>query len=204
MQDIRSARFVATNFVQLQGLRILPIGFCVILVSIWSILQIDHRQTVVIPIIILGVSALAYWRVDRFYAHNYGRVKQTSRLRWKEITLMIVGGILGLASFWVDNTFRPPVSVVGLVFVAAMLTDYFRVNWRDDWREFWFYPASALLILVTDLLPVLVGPAFWPSLGIRSKLVGTFLVVGVLSIPLGVLSHRYFLSILPPSRDIQP
>jgi hypothetical protein len=203
MQDIRSARFVTANYMQLQGLRILPLGICVILVCIWAILQIDHRLTLVVPLIILAATAYAFWRIDRFYTQHYGRVKPSSRLRWKEIVLMVLGGILGLASFWVDNSLRPPVSVVGLMFVAAMLMDYFRVNWRDNWREFWFYPAFALVILVVDLLPVLAGPDFWPSLGIRSKLVGTFLVFGVVMIPLGLLSHRYLLRILPPNLDGQ-
>jgi hypothetical protein len=195
---------VAANLLQLQGLRILPIGVGVILIEVWSILPVNHHQTLAVPWIILGLGALVYWRIDRYYTRQFGRVRQTNRLRWKEIILMILGGILGLAGFWVDVTFKWRVSAVGLVIVAGMIADYLRVNWRDDWQEFWFYPALAVGILIVDVLPLPVGPAFWPSLGIRSAMDGILIVTGIGMIILGVLSHGYLLRILPLKQDVQP
>ncbi len=204
MQDPKTVRFITTNLCQLQGLRILPIGVYVILIVVWTLQQVDHRRTLEIPLIIFGLAALACWLIDRYYTRNFGRVKQTRRLMWKEIILMTLGAILGLAGFWVDTTFRLPFSMVGLVIVAGMFADYFRVNWRANWQDLWFYPALGLVILAINLLPLVLGTSFWPAMGIRSALLGMLLVVGVAMILIGLLSHLYLKRNLPPATALQP
>jgi protein-S-isoprenylcysteine O-methyltransferase Ste14 len=84
--------------------------------------------------------------------------------------------------------------------LATSLLEYFwRVN-KSEWKKIpRLFPeniAGAGLIVILSLLP-LFGISWWILLGIKSQIVGIFMVFGILIIVTGVWGHIRLLRILP-------
>lgn len=191
MQDLKMIRFVTGNFSQLQGLRMVPVGLMVLLVSFWANTLGSHKGSLLVPLVLFGASILAYLLVDRYYSRTYGRVRQDRKLWRKDMFLGLAGAILALVAFWVEVIFRFQYSLVGLAVVAGLIADYFRANWRLGWRELWYYPVMAVVMLVLSLAPLIAGAEFWPSIGVKMPVYGILMAAGIMIVLIGFWSHSY-------------
>jgi hypothetical protein len=184
-------QFITANYSRLQGLRAIPVGMLAVFASVWALYNQGPTADLSAPILVAIVTALLYWLTDRYYSHAFGQVKQMPRQRMREFVLSAGSGMLGLLAFGLDTTEVLPISTLGLVFAVSFLEYFWRVN-RSEWGKiFTLFPeniVAAILTTVISILP-LFGISWWNALGIKSQVVGVFLVVGVVMILTGVWGH---------------
>lgn len=140
MNDIKQIRFVATNFYNLQGLRAVPLGVCLLLLSFWANGLQGPARDFLVPVSVLIVSLVFLFAIDRYYLQNFGRVQRTPESRHLESLFSIVGGILALGALWLDISFELPVNLLGLVFAVGLLADYIRLTWLVKGHYLLYYP----------------------------------------------------------------
>jgi DNA-binding transcriptional ArsR family regulator len=195
MINLNQVHSLTTNFSSYQGLKGIPLGLLLMILSLWASAQAGPGPALYFPVGISIVFVYLYWIVNRFYARVYGVVvpdnnqKIISRVR--EISL----GIGALLAFWVDVSFSPAFSTLGLVFASALLVDYSRVAGKSGDRLLLFYPIAALLITILSLIPVL-NVNWWEPLGIKALLLAVCATAGLLFIILGVITHISFENLL--------
>lgn len=198
-------RFIAANYSRLQGLRAIPVGILSVFVSIWALYNHGSSAHLSEPILVAFLTALLYWLTDRYYNRVYGQVKPASRQRRSEFVASVAFGMLGLLAFILDTTRLLPISTLGLVLAASFFEYVWRAN-RSEWGKILtLFPENiiaAILIIIISLLPLL-GISWWNSLGIRSQVVGVFMIFGVIIILTGIWGHIRLLRILPAG-EVKP
>lgn len=184
-------RFITANYSRLQGLRAVPVGILAVFVSVWSLYNHGPSADLSVPILVAAAVALLYWLTDRYYNHAFGQVKQTSLQRKREWVAAIAAGILGFLAFLLDTTQALPISMIGLVFAASFLEYFVRAK-REEWSKIFIYfpenVVAAGLIAIISILPIF-GISWWESIGIRSQVVGVFMVVGIVILLTGIWGH---------------
>jgi hypothetical protein len=191
-------QFMVANYSKLQGLREVPFGLLAAAVSVWAMHNHGPAADLTLPILFAIGAALLYWLIDRFYAHTFGRVRQTAKMRLWEITVSIFGSLLALLAFWLDITKNLPFSALGLLFAAMLFEDFWRATHSGIERALCLYPENfmaACLILVLSFLP-LIGLAWWEKLGLRSQAVSMVVVFGILLVLAGTWGHLRMVHIL--------
>jgi hypothetical protein len=192
MQDrYQQIQFIAANYSRLQGLRAIPVGMLAVFVSVWTLYNQGPTADLTAPIVVTIVTALLYWLTDHYYNRVFGKVKQTSRQRRWEFISSVGFGILGLLAFGLDTTEVMPISTLGLVFAISFFEYFWRAN-KFEWRKFFtIFPengVAAILVFVISILP-LFGVFWWTAIGIKSQVVGVFMVVGIVIILTGIWGH---------------
>ncbi|HWQ45465.1 MAG TPA: hypothetical protein VN376_01290 [Longilinea sp.] len=200
MNDMREIRFVATNFSNLQGLKAVPLGILLVLVSLWAN-SLDHAAgftDLLVPILeALGTFTLIIV-IDRYYRRTFGRVQRTPESLRLEGLISVIGGVIALGAVWLDMTRTLPLSLVGLVFAAGLLADYVRITWLVKGRFLLYYPIGALIMAVMSILPLIGLPEWWHACGFVSQMIGITIVIGILSIIAGFWGHIYLVRTLSP------
>jgi len=200
MKAIPQTRFLAMNYTALQGLRIIPLGLCLLLVSLWAnAIPSGPARDLTIPILCALACLLAYIITGQYYKHSFGEVKQTITRRHLEQVVMVVGGMLALAAFWLDNLFDLRICFTGLVLAGALLLG--SDNAISGLNAFSITKIGASIwMLVASISPLLFGQSWWTVLGIKSLLLGIMMMCGILMIIEGVITHLFLLSSLPSPR----
>jgi hypothetical protein len=197
MKTVSEVRFVATNYSNLQGLRVVPLGLCLVLVSLWAnSLQHPLKNLFVLVVSIVG-SMLLLFAIDRYYLHAFGRVQRTPESRRLEWLVSLVGGILALGAFWLDASVIMPVSLIGLVFAVGLLADYIRITWLVKGRFLLYYPLGAILMAGVSVLPLLGGSNWWQAWGLKNQMLGIAIAVGIYTIIAGIWGHVFLVRTLP-------
>jgi len=204
MDDLARIRFVTANYSTLQGLRSLPIGVGLAAASYWSSLQQGPSRDLTYPILFAGVCSLAYWMIDRYYARVFGRVKLPRRW-WPGSLVRLLFAPLALAAFVFDTTPQVqgrifgnelPVSVFALLTAAGILFDGCLSIW--PFRRYRKTVASYLAIVGAGSL-LLIAASFHQALfagwaaaaGLRSSVDASYILVGVVLVLLGLVTHIY-------------
>lgn len=197
MQPIHKTRFLATHYSSLQGLRSVPIGLCLLLVSLWAnslfgIITKDFTW----PVIFVVGAVLLFITIDQYYKRTFGEVTRTPAARRTESILAIVGGVLILGAFWLDGSFELPFVSIGLAFAAAFVFDnpkaLFPLNKFSGVILFF----SACLIFLS-VSPLFVGATWWNIFGIKSASLGICLLAGVFFMVAGLIWHAFLVTSLP-------
>lgn len=217
MEDPNKIRFIATNYVNLQGLRNIPLGIFLLLIAIltnymWANglagapLWTREFTEVGKYFIILGgliVSVIgSLFLINKYYLNYFGKVQRTpesSRFEW---LISIVGSILALGALWVDITQKLPVSFLGLVFAAGLIADYLRLTWLVGGRFLIYYPLGALFTVFVSILPLFGISKWWLIVGLANELIGISMVVGVFCVFAGVWGHLFLLRTLSPRLEV--
>ena len=195
--EIQKTRFLAMNFARLQGLRAVPTGLLLFLVSFWANTLRGPARDFILPGSAVVVCGGLYILVDRYYQRTFGRVVASSESRRADLLLSVIGGLVGLAAFLVDVRLSLPVSFIGLVFAGAFLWEYFRMVRNIQHWYVPLMPIFGLLIALFSLLPALGLGGWWQQIGVKNELLGVCLVVGAVLVVAGLLSHLYFIRTLP-------
>jgi hypothetical protein len=197
MQDVKQIRLVATNFSNLQGLRAVPLGLCLVLVCLWANgIQYPVRDFIV-PVVGVVGSLMLLFAIDRYYLHAFGRVQRTPESRRLEWLISAAGGILALGAFWLDTTVKLPVSLLGLVFAAGLLADYIRTTWLVRGRFLLYYPLGAFLMAGVSVLPLFGVSFWWQTCGLKNQMLGIAIAIGIFTIFAGFWGHVFLARTLP-------
>lgn len=197
-------RFLTANFSYLQGLRAVPLGAGLLLITAW-VNAFVHAPTNLLPIALpVGLGMLvSSWLIDRYYTRTFGVVKRAHLSLLVELAMMVGGGLLGLAAFWADISLHLPFVACGLLFAVGTLADYFRLLWMAQCRPFTVYrlaPVLAGLMGLISFMPML--DRVWLSqLGFHSPLLGVLILDSGLIILFGLWSHWYFTRTLAPKTE---
>jgi hypothetical protein len=199
MKNLKEVRFVATNYFNLQGLRMVPFSLMLVLVSLWANgvkYPVSVKNYLVLILILLACS-IFFYGINRYYLRIFGQVKRTPESLRLEWLFGVVSGVLALGAFWLDVSVKLPLSLIGLVFAAGLLADYIRITWLVKGRFLLYYPIGALLMVITSILPLLGLPVWWHAVGLRSQIFGIAIMIGVISILAGIWGHIFLLRTLP-------
>lgn len=197
MNNIKQIRFIATNFYNLQGLRIVPLGFCLLLAILWANGLQGPARDFLIPVSGLIGSLILIFAIDRYYLHAFGRVQRTPESRRLEWLISVVGGILALGAFWLDISFKLPVSMLGLVFATGLLADYIRITWLVKGHYLLYYPLGAILMAGVSILQLLGVSNWWQAIGLKNQLLGISMAIGVFTVIAGIWGHIFLVRTLP-------
>jgi hypothetical protein len=205
MQNHKFIRFVVASYPYLQGLTVVPLGLCLMVVAIWANSLHRHAE----PLEVIFISAisngllLTSWLSSRYYVRTFGKTLLSQQGKRFEIISILLGVPLALGAFWLDVNRKLPFSAVGLIFALAMLSIYIWVTWPVKGRYLLYYPVVAMLIVLVSILPWLGLPSWWEVFGFHSQLISVVTVTGLLFIIMGVWSHIFLMRVLPPVKEAE-
>lgn len=198
MQEIDRIRFVTTNFSNLQGLRNLPIGACLLVITICASQNqsTDNGWSFLVSILTILICAALYYFIDRFYLAAYGRVKRTSQSRQLEWLVSILMGCFALIAFWVDVSLTWQISLFGLVFAAGLLIDNFRFTWFVKGARLIFYPIGAVFIAIISCLSVFGLSGWWLYFGFSDQLFAVVVFIALYVVFASIIGHLHLTRLL--------
>lgn len=192
MQNAQKAQFLAVNYSRLQGLKGFPIGLLLMVTVLWANAPTTDRNWVLL-FMAAALSLALYIGVDRYYASRYGIVEGAPRQKRVDYAAAALVGLAGLAAFLAEITYDLPFSPVGLVFAVAALFEYFRIVQVGKHAFYrWLMLLSFFVILAVSLLPLVGLGHLWPSLGLRSPLLGILFVTSLVMLVTSLFGHLYF------------
>lgn len=198
MNSIKQTRFFAQNYPQLQGLRAVPSGLCLLVITLWANLQHGPARDLTFPILAALVCGVFYILIDQYYNRVYGRVKRL--YSHAELLLSAVCALLALVAFIIDTRNITNISLLGLVFaVTFAFTGYW--YWRSAAVLFAVSLALSGLFAVLSLLPLVGIQDWWSLLGLKYSLLAFTFLFGIFGVLGGVISHIYFIRSLPASSE---
>ncbi|HJU90264.1 MAG TPA: hypothetical protein VJ672_12775 [Gemmatimonadaceae bacterium] len=182
LPDLARVHAVTANLFFWQGLRFVPLGLGLVLLSAsyaswWPLADAWHDPF----LIVLLVTALsASSAIGTYYGRAYGRVRGVpgahatrTRMKW-----LVVYPAMAL-SLIADGVLAPPVFISGLVWGVGIL-----LYWWSTGRGRLHYPGAALLS---------ASAVAWPALGFSASGVPTvnlFMgLIGIIYVICGVLDH---------------
>ncbi len=199
MNDLDRIRMITVNFSMLQGLKMVPLGLLLTVVSLWGNSGTGPRRDLLFPSACVVAAFFLYLLFSRYYAREYGTVQPSAVMRRNEIIRGLGGGIVALAAFLVDVNLKPPVSFIGLVLGLATLGEHVWLSRRIGGRVEPIIIGVALFITILSLLP-LAGVNWWQPLGIRARLFGICVITGIIFMVVGIWEHVRLVKLLPPPK----
>ncbi len=201
MNELDRIRLITVNFSTLQGLKMVPLGLLLTVISVWANYGTGTwRRAVIFPGTCVVVAFFLYLIASWYYARFYGTVRPTAAMRRSQVIRGLLGGLVGLLAFLADITYKLPISFIGLVFGLASLVENIWIARQTGVRIEAVSFGVAALLAVLSLLP-LAGVDWWRPLGMRSLLFGICVITGVLFIAQGIWEHTRLVRLLPVSGE---
>ena len=201
MNNNMQIRALTINYSVFQGLKSVPLGLLLSIMSLWASAQTGPASDLLFPLICSLLFFYLYWVIYQFYRQVYGVVMPTHQQRLLAGLRDAALGGAALAAFWIDVSMKPSVSVLGFIFAGAFLTDYLWIARQAKERLLLFYPAAALLLIFLSVLPAF-GVAWWNLMGIKALILAICTVAGLLFTVLGVLVHISLENMLLHSKEL--
>lgn len=196
MQSLKHTRFLTKNYSNLQGLRAIPSGLCILLVSLWANIQHGPARDLTLPILGAVACLILFLVIDRYYNRVFGKVKRI--YSHAELLFSGLSCLMALAAFIIDSDLglNLPFSTLGLVFAAVVLGS-------SVW--YWVQAKTLLvsnlllgvLIAILSVLPVFGVSDWWNTIGIKHFLLAMTMLFGIYIIIGGIVGHIYFIRSLP-------
>lgn len=198
MDTLKQTRFFAQNYPHLQGLRAVPAGICLLVITLWANVQSGPASDLTHPLLVALACLVLYILIDQFYRRVYGKVKRT--ITHAELFLQAVCVALALAAFVADTSDTINISLLGLVFAVTFAFTGFWY-WRPVTVLFVINLAVAVLLALLSLLPLVGIQSWWELLGIKHSLLAFTFLYGILVILGGISAHVYFIRSLPTAPE---
>ena len=195
MSNLKQVRRLTTNFSMYQGLKGIPLGLLLLIISLWASAKTGPAPALLFPVGSSILFVYLYWIVNQFYNRVYGVVIPENRQKIITHICEAVIGVGALIAFWADVTISPAFSTLGLVFASALLVDYVRVARKTEERLLLFYPLAVLLMTTLSLLPVF-DINWWAPLGIKALIYAICATAGLMFTVLGLIVHISFENLL--------
>ncbi len=198
MSDLNKTRFLAANYANLQGLHAVPLGLLLLIVVLWANTQTGRAANLTLPLLAAAILLALAVGIQRYYNTRFGKVKSTPRQKRLELLLSLGGGLVGLGAFLADIRLRLPFSCIGLVFAAAFVVEYWRMQQAAPGR--YLLPNTVVytvLMSIASLLPLFGLAGWWEWFGLRGQLYGILTVAALIILVAGLWGHWYFVRQLP-------
>lgn len=194
MKSITKIKFLSENYSTLHGLKVVPVGLCLFLISFWANISHYPIKDISLPIAIASGSLLLFIAIDQYYKRTFGKVKPASRrIQWIG---QFIWGILGFVAFWADVNFNLLVNFVGLIFASSFLLDKPKVTFPLN-RFTAIKLVLSICMIFASISPLYLGVKFWNAFGVRAIILGVTMLVGMLVVVQGVIWHIFFVKSLP-------
>ena len=191
MSNIKQVHRLTINFSMYQGLKGIPLGLLLLIISLWANAQTGPAPNLFFPVSISVIFVYLYWIVNQFYNRVYGVVVPENKQKINRHIQEAVIGVGALIAFWVDVSVSPAFSTLGLIFASALLVDYVRVARKTEDRLLLFYPIAAFLMTALSLVPVF-DVNWWAPLGFKALILAICSAAGLMFVVLGVITHISF------------
>lgn len=191
-----ATKFLSENYSVLQGLKAVPVGLGLFLISLWTNVVQYPIKNFLLPIVLVLSFLLLSLVIDRYYKNTYGEVKPISTKFGLYWIVAFICGLLGLVAFWVDVTQELPISFIGLLFALIFLFDKPMIRMPLN-RFSAVRLVTSICILLVSIAPLFLGKNWWNILGVRTNIVGDTMFIGMLIVLQGVIWHIFFVKSLP-------
>jgi hypothetical protein len=205
MTELRSLRFVTINYSRLQGLKVVPSGLLLFLISLWTNAQQERERDLSLPLIFLFGGILVYAVIDGYYRRTFGRVEQTMRALWTDVIFSTAFSVVVLLAVVWDMSWLGPISLFPLVFASGLLLDYLRMLRLAGNLPIATLPAALIcigLIALSAFLP-LAGADAWKAAGFRTPLFAVFSLNGILIVLYGLVGHLFLVRSMQPKGEVE-
>lgn len=196
MKSISQTKFLSENYSTLHGLKGVPVGLGLLLISLWANGLRDSTKNLALPIMLVSGCLLLLIAVDQYYKRTFGEVKPTFASRRTEQMGYLAFGVLALVAFWADVTYSLPVNFYGLLFAVILLIDKPKVTLPLNKFSI-IKLILSICIVLASVSPVFLGANWWNTLGVRTTLLGVTMLIGLLMVAEGVIWHTFFVKSLP-------
>lgn len=192
IRDLERIRYVTQNYERLQGLKVLPVGVFMLMISALTLFRLDlpgmtpeEEGTLFGVLLFFGglfgllVAVLIGWVIGGRYERRYGKARRL-RLSRRALVLIFVGTVAFYVADTVDAALPIPFYPSYLILGAAGV-----VFWWPERRFRSHYLAAAAVFVIVGLLPLLgVLPENYAEVpGL------IFLLLGLSTIAVGLLDH---------------
>ena len=196
MKSISQTRFLAENYSTLHGLKIVPLGACLLVISLWANRLHGPARDLSFPIIVLLGSLLLSLAAAGYYQRSFGMLKQTPAAQRLEHIEEFMLGTLALLAFWADVSLKLPISLTGLVLAVTLLAGRPRVSLPLNQYSV-IKLGLCICLALLSLAPLYSGMQWWQLLGVKSALLGVCMLAGAFIVVEGLLWHIFFILSLP-------
>jgi len=196
MKSITQTKFLSINYSTLHGLKIVPIGLSLLLISYWANISHYPIDNISLPIVFALGSLLLFITIDQYYKHTFGEIKPTFASRRTQRIEQFILGALALVAFWADVTFNLPVNFVGLLFASSFLFEKPRVTLPLN-KFSTIKLVLSICIILASISPLYLGANWWNTIGVRAPILGVTMLVGMLIVIQGTIWHFFFVTSLP-------
>lgn len=198
MNTIKQTRFFTKNYPNLQGLRAIPPGLLLLILSLWANLLREAAHDLTLPISVSLLCLAIYMLIDRYYNRVYGKVKRS--ISQNELFISAIGALLSLAAFYIDTHNIINISLMGLVFaIAFAFTGLW--YWRPATTLLYINIILAFSLVFLCFLPLIANQEWWLALGFKSRLLAFTFLYGLFCIVSGIVAHIYFIKSLPSIQE---
>ena len=196
MKSIAQTKFLSENYSTLHGLKVVPVGLCLFMISFW--VNISHYPIKIFswPIVLAFGSLLLFIVINQYYKRTFGEVKPTFASRRTQWIGQLIWGALAIVAFWIDVTFSLPVNFVGLLFALSFLIDKPKITLPLN-KFSTIKLVLSICIFLTSISPLCLGANWWNAFGVRTTILGVTMLVGMLVVIQGVIWHTFFVKSLP-------
>jgi len=196
MKNITQTKFLSKNYSTLHGLKGVPLGLCLFLISFWANISHYPVKNISLPIVFALGSLLLFIAIDQYYKRTFGEVKQTFASRRAQWIEQFILGTLAIVAFWIDVTFNLPVNFIGLLFALSYLFDKPKITSPSNKYSIIKLVLSICMILAS-ISPLFLGVNWWNTIGVRAPIIGVTMLVGMLGVIQGAIWHIFFVTSLP-------
>jgi len=193
-------KFISENYSMLHGLKAVPIGLLLFIVSYWAnkvsspIINYSLLLSILIGVLLL------YLAINRYYKNTFGIIKPTHSTRRRYWATQLVLGSLGLIALWIDIKYNLPISLIGLGVVSVFLFNKPKVTFPLN--NFSIVKlACALCMFFVSLSPLVLGKEWWGILGVHGTFLAISMLAGILTVIQGVIWHFFFVKSLPTTES---
>lgn len=198
MNTINRTRFFTKNYPNLQGLRAIPPGLLLLILSLWANLLREAARNLTLPIAVSLICLTIYILIDRYYNRVYGKVKRS--ISHNELFISVIGGLLALAAFYNDTHNIINLSLMGLVFaIAFAFTGLW--YWRPAKTLLYINIILAFSLIFLCFLPLITNQEWWRIFGFKSLLLAFTFLYGLFCMVSGIIAHIYFIKSLPSIQE---
>jgi hypothetical protein len=205
MADLKKIRFITANYDRLQGLKAVPAGLLLFLISLWANAQTGRARDLSLPLAIFLFGIFLYALIDRYYRRNYGRVEQPPKFLWMDVVLASAAALLALGGLALDMASKFPVSFYMLIFAVILFFDYVRMIRRMSGMSLGAFPPALVfigLMALSSFLP-LAGKETWKEIGFRSPYFPVYGLNGILILVYGIVAHLFLAGSMPSIREVK-
>jgi hypothetical protein len=199
MKDLATIRFLSSNYLFLQGLRLIPVGLVSLVLAAWANSDRRGAQDNDFLIGCYVFAIVGYYLVGRYYQRVYGVVRITFRQAVIDLGILAAATLLAGLTFWVDDHIPLPFSTFGIFLGLGLIADYVRMTWQVRGRYLKIQPIFGGVILALSLLPWAGLGEWWTLLGMRSAHLALLLIVSLVMLIEGWASHRLLVRLLGPA-----